>query len=145
MLTSKTACRVFAFCLLVWGIFRASAQEKEIRQVMANQQAAWNRGDMAGFMEGYWRSDSLQFIGANGLTYGWATTLKNYQKSYSTPEKMGKLAFTEVRVKPLGGKYALVTGRWTLVRKDDDAPAGIYTLVFQKFKDGWKIISDHTQ
>lgn len=121
-----------------------SAQQKAIIQVMKNQEVAWNQGDLPGFMEGYWRSDSLQFIGSRGVTHGWDTTLHNYQKSYPTSEKMGRLTFSELRVKPLGRRFALVTGHWALARKED-APGGIFTLIFQKFKNGWKIISDHTE
>lgn len=132
------------FLALFCAATLVSAQQKAILEVMKNQETAWNRGDLPGFMDGYWQSDSLQFIGSRGVTHGWDTTLKNYQKSYPTSEKMGRLTFTEIQVKPLGRKFALVTGRWALARKED-APAGIFTLIFQKFKAGWKIISDHTQ
>jgi len=110
---------------------------------MATQQIAWNNGDIDGFMKGYWKNDSLLFIGSKGPTYGWKKTLDNYKKSYPNKEKMGFLEFSDIKVKMLGKNYAYVLGKWKLVRTND-SPNGIYTLIFQKFKDGWKIISDHT-
>lgn len=119
-------------------------QKKEIINVMKSQQTAWNNGDIEKFMQGYWESDSLLFIGSRGPTYGWQATLDNYKKSYPTKVKMGTLEFSEIHVKPLGKKFAYVFGKWKLQRAED-TPGGIYTLIFQKFNDGWKIISDHTQ
>ena len=94
-------------------------------------------------MNGYWKNDSLKFIGRNGITTGWEATLKNYEKGYPTKEKMGTLKFSEVQVKMLGKKHAYVIGKWELERKKDN-PKGIYTLIFEKFKEGWRCISDHT-
>lgn len=119
------------------------SQEKEILKVMQTQQIAWNKGNIDGFMQGYWKSDSLLFIGSKGPTYGWQKTLDNYKKSYPDKDKMGTLEFFDVKVKMLGKKHAYIFGKWKLVRQND-TPNGIYTLIFQKFKDGWKIISDHT-
>lgn len=120
------------------------AQESEIRKVLFDQQNDWNNGDIEAFMQGYWKSDSLMFIGSKGPVYGWQTTLDNYKKSYPTKEKMGTLEFSDLQVKMLGKKYAAVFGRWKLFRKED-SPNGIFTLIFQKFSGGWKIIQDHTQ
>ncbi len=87
--------------------------------------------------------DSLLFIGSKGPTYGWQKTLDNYKKTYPNKEMMGILEFSDIQVKKLGKKHAYVFGKWKLIRAND-TPNGIYTLVFQKFNDGWKIISDHT-
>lgn len=122
----------------------AFAQKKDIKNVLFTQQNAWNKGDLEGYMQGYWKNDSLLFIGAKGPTYGWEKTLENYKKSYPTTEKMGKLDFSEVKIKMLGKNYAFVTGKWNLKREKDN-PGGIFTLVFQQFKKEWRIISDHTQ
>ena len=119
------------------------AQEKEILSVMNEQQNAWNNGDIEGYMNGYWKSDSLVFIGSKGPTYGWKKTLDNYKKSYPTQEKMGRLEFSDQKITKLGINHAFVIGKWKLIRSED-TPSGIYTLVFRKFTDGWKIISDHT-
>jgi hypothetical protein len=91
---------------------RNRAEENAIRQVMHNQQEAWNRADIETFMEGYWKSDSLKFIGRNGITYGWQTTLDNYKKGYPTPEAMGKLTFTILTLDILSETSAFMIGRW---------------------------------
>ena len=133
------------FLLLLFSIFSIfQAQEKEILKVMTDQQIAWNNGDLDGFMQGYWNSEEMMFIGKSGPNYGWQKTLDNYKKSYPTKEKMGILSFSDQKIKMLGKNYAHVFGKWKLTRKDGDL-GGIYTLVFQKFKDGWKVISDHTE
>jgi ketosteroid isomerase-like protein len=123
--------------------FLSFSQEKDILHVLQQQQLDWNKGDIESFMNGYWKSDSLLFIGSKGPTYGWQKTLDNYKKSYPNKEKMGVLEFSDIQVKMLGKDYAYVFGKWKLIRQND-SPNGIYTLVFQKFKDGWGIISDHT-
>lgn len=135
--------KIFILTLLsIFSIFQA--QEKEILKVMTDQQIAWNNGDLDGFMQGYWKSEEMMFIGKSGPNYGWQKTLDNYKKSYPTKEKMGILSFSDQKIKMLGKNYAYVFGKWKLTRKDGDL-GGIYTLVFQKFKDGWKVISDHTE
>ena len=132
----------FAFLLLLFYVVSFS-QKKEILKVMTDQQTAWNNGNIDGYMQGYWKNDSLLFIGSKGPTYGWQKTLDNYKKSYPNKEKMGILEFSDIQVKILGKKHAYVFGKWKLARTND-SPNGIYTLIFEKFKDGWKIISDHT-
>ena len=132
----------FAFLLLLFYVVSLS-QKKEILKVMTDQQTAWNNGNIDGYMQGYWKNDSLLFIGSKGPTYGWQKTLDNYKKTYPNKEKMGILEFSDIQVKILGKKHAYVFGKWKLVRTND-SPNGIYTLIFEKFKDGWKIISDHT-
>lgn len=132
----------FAFLLLLFYVVSFS-QKKEILKVMTDQQTAWNNGNIDGYMQGYWKNDSLLFIGSKGPTYGWQKTLDNYKKSYPNKEKMGILEFSDIQVKILGKKHAYVFGKWKLVRTND-SPNGIYTLIFEKFKDGWKIISDHS-
>ncbi len=134
--------RKFVLLLILFSSL-CFGQKKEILKVMQKQQAAWNNGDLEGFMQGYWKSDSLLFIGSKGPNYGWQKILDNYKKSYPNKEKMGNLEFSDIKVKPLGKNYAQVMGRWKLKRTTDE-PNGIYTLIFQKFRDGWKIISDHT-
>lgn len=129
--------------MLLLSFSMGFSQKKEILTVMHVQQTAWNNGDIDGFMNGYWRSDSLLFIGSKGPTYGWQKTLENYKKSYPNKEKMGTLEFSDIQVKMLGKKHAFVFGKWKLIRQND-TPNGIYTLIFQKFKEGWKIVSDHT-
>lgn len=134
--------KLLVFLLLSFSIF-SFAQEQDIINVMKAQQTEWNQGNIDGFMQGYHKSDSLVFIGSKGPTYGWQQTLDNYKKSYPDKNSMGTLEFSDISVKILGKKHALVIGKWKLIR-EKDLPQGNYTLTFQKFKNGWKIIADHT-
>jgi uncharacterized protein (TIGR02246 family) len=117
--------------------------EQAIRAVMASQEAAWNRGELEAFMDGYWRSDSLRFIGSRGLTYGWQQTLDNYKKGYPDQATMGKLKFTIISVEQLSRKSAFVIGQWHLTRKAGDV-AGHYTLLWKKIGGKWLIVADHS-
>lgn len=135
--------------VIVFAAF-ASAQTREERskesilKVITDQQAAWNRGDIEGFMSGYWNSQEMTFISGDSVTKGWTPTLERYKRGYDTREKMGELTFSELQVTILSKKSAVVVGRFTLVRTKD-RPTGMFTLTFRKFKDsGWKIILDHT-
>ncbi len=114
-----------------------------IGAAMKNQENAWNRGDIDGFMAGYWRSDSLIFIAPHGLTYGWKQTLDNYKKAYPDRETMGKLTFTILSVERISLKNAYVIGKWHLARRAGDQ-SGHYTLLWRKIKGTWVIVSDHT-
>lgn len=120
-----------------------SQAETRIRGVLAAQQAAWNSGDIPGFMDGYWQSDELRFASGGNITYGWQATLDRYLKSYDTPEAMGKLSFTNLDVKLLGPEDALVFGKWELERTSDK-PWGLFTLHFRLVSDEWVVVSDHT-
>ncbi|MFL6584324.1 MAG: YybH family protein [Chthoniobacterales bacterium] len=115
----------------------------EIRNVMQQQQDAWNRGDLDGFMNGYARSDDVEFIGSDGVTRGWQTVLDRYRKKYSDRAKMGTLTFSELKITPLGPDAALVLGRWEL-KREQDAPHGWFTLLFRHTTAGWRIVHDHT-
>ncbi|NML64473.1 nuclear transport factor 2 family protein [Hymenobacter sp. RP-2-7] len=117
-----------------------------IAQVLTTQTAAWNRGDIPGFMAGYWHSDSLVFIGKSGLTYGWQTTLANYQHRYPTPAEMGKLDFSGLRITLLAPGAAQVVGHWHLARPGVAAGdlGGYFLLVFKLVSGQWVIVADHT-
>ncbi|MGH9518963.1 MAG: YybH family protein [Terriglobales bacterium] len=120
-----------------------TAAAAPIRAVLTAQTAAWNRADVPGFMQGYWRSPQLEFVGGGGVTRGWNATLTHYQKSYPNRSAMGQLTFSQLEIVPLCGDAALVTGRYDLARASDH-PHGFFTLVFRHFREGWRIISDHT-
>jgi ketosteroid isomerase-like protein len=120
-----------------------SNDDAQIRAVMSAQVAAWNRGDIDGFMNGYARSDATEFVSGDKLTRGWQTVRDRYQKKYGSREKMGALTFSELKITPLGGDAALVIGRWKLARKSDK-PHGIFTLLFRRTPAGWRIVHDHT-
>jgi uncharacterized protein (TIGR02246 family) len=114
-----------------------------IRAVLDAQAAAWNRGDIEGFMDGYWRSDETVFVSGDTVTHGWQTVLDRYKKGYDTREKMGTLTFSELEIKPIGKDAAVVTGRWQLARAGDN-PHGRFTLIFRRTAAGWRIVHDHT-
>jgi uncharacterized protein (TIGR02246 family) len=115
----------------------------EIRAVMSKQVAAWNRGDIDGFMEGYARSDATQFVSGDKITRGWQTVRDRYRKKYSSREKMGRLTFSDIKITALSADAAIVLGRWQLVRQSDK-PHGIFTLLFRRTSAGWRIVHDHT-
>lgn len=121
----------------------AFGQEDEIRKVLSDQTECWNKGDIECFMQGYWKSDDLIFVGANGPKYGWQVTLNNYKKSYPSNSAMGTLTFDLLKFIPLGKKNYLVVGKWSLQRQSDN-PNGHFSLVFEKINGEWKIIADHS-
>ena len=122
-----------------------AAAEQDVRRVLDDQVTAWNRGDVRAFMDGYDNSPSTAFVGTT-ITKGHAQVLANYLKRYPTKEKMGTLKFTNLEIRPLGGDYASVVGRWHLMRTNvaGGDVGGIFTLLFRKTAQGWKIILDHT-
>ncbi|MBA3320760.1 MAG: nuclear transport factor 2 family protein [Pyrinomonadaceae bacterium] len=115
----------------------------DVRAVLEAQTAAWNRGDIDGFMDGYERSDDITFISGDTVTRGWQTVTERYKRNYDTREKMGTLAFSELDVKPLSPFYAAVSGRFQLTRAGD-TPRGRFTLLFRRTAQGWRIVHDHT-
>jgi beta-aspartyl-peptidase (threonine type) len=124
--------------------WRDEAVPQAIRQVLADQDAAWNRGDLEGFMAGYLRSPQLTFSSAAEPRRGWQETLGRYRQRYQGKgNEMGKLTFSDLDIRLLRADLALVTGRWKLVRTKD-APDGLFTLVMWRTPDGWRIIHDHT-
>jgi uncharacterized protein (TIGR02246 family) len=127
------------------GTLNASAadSDQQIRRVLAAQRDAWNRGDIDGYMNGYARDPSTEFVSGDKLTRGWQTVRDRYQKKYDSREKMGTLTFSEINVTPLSADSALVIGRWNLARKSNN-PHGRFTLVFRRSAQGWRIVHDHT-
>lgn len=123
--------------------FSQTGPEKQIRKILTEQTAAWNRGDIEGFMKGYWKSDSLLFVGKNGPTYGFTNTLNNYKKSYPNKDYMGTLQFTLLEVKPLAKQLWIVLGKWELTRNAGNV-SGHYTILFKKINREWVIIMDHS-
>jgi ketosteroid isomerase-like protein len=121
-----------------------AATRRAIGQLLTTQTAAWNRGDVAGFMQGYWQNDSLVFIGKSGLTYGWQRTLDNYRRSYPSPEAMGQLRFDGLRITPLTPETAQVVGRWHLTRPTAGDLQGHYLLVLRRLNGQWVIVADHS-
>ncbi|OLY90838.1 conserved hypothetical protein [Cnuella takakiae] len=114
-----------------------------IRKLLATQTITWNQGDLEGFMQTYWKSDSLLFVGKSGATRGWQKTLDNYKKGYPDKDAMGQLAFDILEVRPLSPDHYFVVGKWMLKRKVGDL-SGHYTLLMRKIAGSWKIIADHS-
>jgi ketosteroid isomerase-like protein len=114
-----------------------------VKDLLLQQQADWNRGDVSAFMGGYWNSPQLTFAGSTSFTRGWEPVLARYQQSYPGKAAMGRLDFSDLEIRPLGADAALVLGRWHL-SKDSGDQGGIFTLVLQHFPEGWRIVHDHT-
>jgi ketosteroid isomerase-like protein len=118
---------------------------KAIERVLRKQQDAWNRHDLEGFMLGYWNSQELTFFSGGKEQDGWQATIDRYLATYASPgHEMGKLDFSGLRVVVLGQDSAFVRGEWKVTMSNGKTPHGLFTLVFRKFTDGWKIVHDHT-
>src|SRR5262249_47469282 len=114
-----------------------------IRSVLRAQQEAWNRGDIDGFMNGYCRSPSTVFVSGDEVRRGWQTVRERYKKKYSDRAKMGTLTFSQLEITLLSPDAAVVLGRWSLKRANDQ-PHGRFTLIFKRLPEGWRIVHDHT-
>ena len=114
-----------------------------VRAVIESQAAAWNRGDIEGYMEGYAKEDATEFVSGDTIMRGWQAVLERYKARYDSRAKMGTLTFSELDIKPLSHYYVMATGRWQLAR-DADAPHGRFTLIFRRTPAGWRIVHDHT-
>ncbi len=134
--------KIIISCTLLCACLMLRAQQA-ILNVLETQRIAWNRGDIDGFMQGYWHSDSLLFVGSTAPTRGWQATLERYKKHYPGKAAMGKLTFTVLKVDLLDETNAFMLGAWHLQR-EKDAPGGYFTLWFRKINGEWKIVVDHT-
>lgn len=121
---------------------RNNANAAAVRAVLEAQAAAWNRGDIDGYMDGYARDETTTFISGDTVTRGWKTVLDRYKRTYDTRDKMGTLAFSELNIIGFGEVY-IVTGRWQLTRQGD-TPRGRFTLLLRRTPAGWRIFHDHT-
>lgn len=140
--------KCFVVCTIFLSFNSLSAQSQDeataiIEYKMKQQEFSWSAGDIEGFMDVYWKSDSLKFIGSKGLSYGWKTTLQNYQQSYPTKAAMGKLTFQNLHIELLGANYISVIGKWHLSREVGDLE-GFYSLIWKNIDGEWVIISDHS-
>jgi len=140
-----------AMLLVIASVPRLAAQKADARTedraritaVLTAQQAAWNRGDVDSFIVGYWESPELTFSGSGGVARGFDGVRARYKKNYPDKAAMGELAFSDLEFHFLGQDAALVLGKWRLKRENGDV-GGVFSLVWQRFPDGWKIIHDHT-
>lgn len=122
----------------------SSDSDPAIRAVLTSQQAAWNRGDIPAFLQGgYWNSPELTFAGSDGIVRGYDGLLERYRQHYPDKKAMGELEFSGLEIRQLGSEAALALGHWRLKRQSDEV-GGVFSLVFQRFPEGWRIIHDHT-
>jgi uncharacterized protein (TIGR02246 family) len=136
---------VMVFAICAFGQKAGDPAPAAIQKVIEEQQAAWNRHDLEGFMAGYWKSPELTFFSGAQETKGWEAALDRYQKTYqSAGHEMGKLEFANVRIEMLGPEAAFVRGEFHLTMSDGKTPHGLFTLIFRKFPQGWKIVHDHS-
>lgn len=139
------SCAVLLSTAVAQTVATAAKAESEIRAVMQQQIDAWNRHDLEGFMAAYWKSPDLTFFSGGSETKGWEPTLERYRRTYqSKGSEMGKLEMSDIQVVEFGPSAAFVRGRWHLTMSDGKTPHGLYTLVFRKFPEGWRIVHDHT-
>jgi uncharacterized protein (TIGR02246 family) len=116
-----------------------------VEQVLRRQQEAWNHHDLEGFMSDYWNSPELTFFSGAEKRSGWQSTLERYRKKYQAEgREMGRLEFSDLNIQELAPDAALVRGAWQLTMTDGKTPHGLFTLIFRKFPEGWKIVHDHT-
>jgi ketosteroid isomerase-like protein len=134
---------LFLLLVSVWCGSIYAQDRQAILKVLNTQQTAWNNGDIEGYMQGYWKSDSLVFVGSSALVHGWQSTLDRYKKHYPDKAAMGQLTFTILKVAVLDSTNAFVLGGWNL-KREKDAPGGYFTLWFKKIDGVWVIVCDHT-
>lgn len=115
----------------------------EIETIMQQQVNSWNSASVEAYMQAYWKSDQLTFVGGSGMIQGWETTLERYLKAYPDSQSMGKLSFQNKKIDLLSDSSALVSGRWRLDRSEDTLK-GWYTLIWKKQAQSWKIVYDHS-
>jgi beta-aspartyl-peptidase (threonine type) len=127
-----------------WRFDQDAELKSGVGKVLDDQAAAWNRGDLDGFMTGYWKSDQLSFFSDTETPPGWEALRKRYQDRYESKDKnLGNLKFTDLEILPMGYDAAAVKGQWHL-EKDGKSMGGLFTLLFRRMPDGWRIIHDHT-
>lgn len=117
--------------------------KQEILNLLEKQRTDWNRGDVEAFMQGYWKNDSLLFVGKSGATYGWQKTLDNYKKGYPDKAAMGFLTFGIKKVELLTKDRAFVLGSWN-VKQEKNELKGYFTLLLRKINGAWKVVVDHS-
>lgn len=134
---------IIAFLFPSTSFAQESKDIAKVKAILFRQQNDWNNGKIDDFMNGYWESDKLKFVGATGVTYGYDNTLKNYHKRYPDRATMGKLKFGIVNVEKLSRKVIMLVGTWDLERSIGDI-GGHFTLMWKKIKGKWVVIADHT-
>jgi len=142
----QTGILLFVFLWILISCARSIPDEHSIQDtlnsIIKRQQTAWNNHDIEGFMAHYWQSEDMTFQSGDQRLYGWETLLNRYKTNY-TGEKMGTLTFSDIKIKILSADSAYAIGRW-MVKQEDTASNGVFTIIFKRFPSGWKIIHDHS-
>jgi ketosteroid isomerase-like protein len=134
----------FATCLLLVRQSSAEDPAKSVHKMLDDQVAAWNKGDLKGFMQGYWDSTELTFYSGRDVRKGWRETYERYQIRYQKDgAEMGHLTFSDLLFEPLAEKTMLVRGRWKLELKKGNVD-GLFSLIVKEKPEGWRIVHDHT-
>jgi beta-aspartyl-peptidase (threonine type) len=138
-------------CAMMWEGPASQGQAEQddsiraVRAVLDRQVTDWNKGDLDGFLAGYWKSPKVVFQSAGQRHDGWEAMRERYRRRYQAEGRaMGRLAFSGLDVEPLGPEAVLARGRWQLTMPDGTTPGGLFTVIFRKFPEGWKIVHDHT-
>lgn len=131
--------------LLLLSLAFPQAVDNGLRKVLDDQTAAWNRGDLVAFMQGYWHSSEVTFFSGDTVIRGWEATLQRYRNKYqSTDKDMGRLSFTDENIQMLSSNAAVVTARWHLEMSDGKKLEGLTTLLCKRLPEGWRIVHDHS-
>lgn len=141
----KIQLAIFFVCLasLSFPQTDQSLDRKEILKVLEDQRIAWNSGNLDEYMQGYWKSDSLRFVGKNGVRYGWNETLDAYKKGYPTQKEMGNLTFSVVSLEFLSEVSAYMIGKWT-INREENSVSGHFMLIWKKINGKWFVTADHS-
>ncbi len=132
------------FLALASTAFAQDKATEPIRKILSTQSDAWNKGDLDGFLETYWKSDDLVFFSGGTISKGHKAVADRYAKRYKAEGKeMGKLEFSGLEVEMMGTDTAFARGKWKLEMKAEK-PEGLFTLILKKTPDGWKIVHDHS-
>jgi len=132
------------YILFTFLVFSQVHKERNaVLNVLENQRTAWNNGNLEEYMEGYWNSDSLRFVGKNGVRYGWNETLAAYKKGYPSKKEMGYLSFNVISLEFLSENSAYMIGRWNLIRYENNI-SGHFLLIWKKINNNWRVIADHS-
>jgi ketosteroid isomerase-like protein len=134
------------FVLLAQAASSSTSEDQDraaITKALTDQQAAWNQADIDTFLTTYWHSPDVTFSGTSGIIRGWDAVLARYKRTYANRESMGQLQFSQLEFRFLGKDAALLLGHWHLNRTKGDI-GGVFSLVWQRFPEGWRIIHDHT-
>ncbi len=140
----KTLFTIILVCLGMFSFGQKQDNRSQIYAILNQQVQDWNNGNIAAFMNGYWNSDSLMFVGKSGVTYGYEATFKNYMKRYPDRATMGKLNFDFISLTFPAEDVAFLVGKFHLLRPEKGDASGYYTLLWKKINGHWLIVCDHT-